>query len=94
MTGMCRDAFAAEGASETEIAEELAVIKTQLAFVKQMRGDVDSALSDYRNVLKLKYVAVACLNIAVMKVIGGCFVVLLTADCAIVLWELWLQITL
>ncbi|CAI5707877.1 unnamed protein product [Peronospora effusa] len=51
---MCRDAFAAEGASEAEIAEELAIIKTQLAFVKQMRGDVDSALSDYRNVLKLK----------------------------------------
>ncbi|CAH0517554.1 unnamed protein product [Peronospora belbahrii] len=51
---MCRDTFVAEGASEVEIEEEVAVIKTQLAFVKQMRGDVDGALSDYRNVLKLK----------------------------------------
>ncbi|KAG7393147.1 Signal recognition particle core component [Phytophthora pseudosyringae] len=51
---LCRDTFVAEGASEAEIEEEVAVIKTQLAFVKQMRGDVDGALSDYRNVLKLK----------------------------------------
>uniref|UniRef100_M4BRV4 Signal recognition particle subunit SRP72 n=1 Tax=Hyaloperonospora arabidopsidis (strain Emoy2) TaxID=559515 RepID=M4BRV4_HYAAE len=51
---LCRDAFVAEGASENEIEEELAVIKTQLAYVKQMRGDVDGALSDYGDVLKLK----------------------------------------
>ncbi|RLN54500.1 hypothetical protein BBJ28_00013540 [Nothophytophthora sp. Chile5] len=49
-----QETFVAEGASEAEIDEELAVIKTQLAFVKQMRGDLDGALSDYRNVLKLK----------------------------------------
>ncbi|ETL89285.1 hypothetical protein L917_11757 [Phytophthora nicotianae] len=51
---LCRDTFEAEGASEAEIGEEVAVIKTQQAFVKQMRGDLDGALSDYRNVLKLK----------------------------------------
>ncbi|OWZ06160.1 Signal recognition particle [Phytophthora megakarya] len=51
---LCRDTFVSEGASEAEIDEEVAVIKTQLAFVKQMRGDLDGALSDYRNVLKLK----------------------------------------
>ncbi|POM66078.1 Signal recognition particle [Phytophthora palmivora] len=51
---LCRDTFEAEGATEAEIEEEVAVIKTQLAFVKQMRGDLDGALSDYRNVLKLK----------------------------------------
>ncbi|KAG6960985.1 hypothetical protein JG688_00009337 [Phytophthora aleatoria] len=51
---LCRDTFVAEGASEAEIEDEVAVIKTQLAFVKQMRGDLDGALSDYRNVLKLK----------------------------------------
>ncbi|KAF4322524.1 hypothetical protein BBO99_00002945 [Phytophthora kernoviae] len=51
---LCRETFAAEGASEAEIEEEVAVIKTQLAFVKQMRGDLDGALSDYRNVLKIK----------------------------------------
>ncbi|KAG6602870.1 Signal recognition particle [Phytophthora cinnamomi] len=51
---LCRDTFVAEGASEAEIEEEAAVIKTQIAFVKQMRGDLDGALSDYRNVLKLK----------------------------------------
>ncbi|KUF90282.1 hypothetical protein AM588_10002750 [Phytophthora nicotianae] len=51
---LCRDTFEAEGASEAEIEEEVAVIKTQQAFVKQMRGDLDGALSDYRNVLKLK----------------------------------------
>ncbi|KAE9361879.1 hypothetical protein PF008_g645 [Phytophthora fragariae] len=51
---LCRDTLVAEGASEAEIEEEVAIIKTQLAFVKQMRGDLDGALSDYRNVLKLK----------------------------------------
>ncbi|KAG3107757.1 hypothetical protein PI124_g16107 [Phytophthora idaei] len=51
---LCRDTFVAEGALEAEIEDEVAVIKTQLAFVKQMRGDLDGALSDYRNVLKLK----------------------------------------
>lgn len=55
MAGLCRDTFVAEGASEAEIEEEVAVIKTQLAFVKQMHGDLDGAISDYRNVLKLKY---------------------------------------
>jgi hypothetical protein len=56
LVGLCRDTFVAEGASEAEIEEELAVVKTQLAFVKQMRGDLDGALADYRNVLRLKYV--------------------------------------
>lgn len=51
---LCRDTSEADGASEHEIDEEVAIIKTQLAFVKQMRGDLDGALSDYRNVLKLK----------------------------------------
>ncbi|EGZ10208.1 hypothetical protein PHYSODRAFT_318537 [Phytophthora sojae] len=51
---LCCDTFVAEGASEAEIEEEVAVIKTQLAYVKQMRGNLDDALSDYRNVLKLK----------------------------------------
>lgn len=53
---LCRESFAAEGASPAEIESEVALIKTQLAFVKQMKGDVDGALSDYRNVLKLKCV--------------------------------------
>ncbi|TDH72169.1 hypothetical protein CCR75_000994 [Bremia lactucae] len=52
--GLCRDAFVADGASESAIDEEVAVIKTQLAFVKQKRGDRDGALADYRSVLKLK----------------------------------------
>uniref|UniRef100_K3X5P8 Signal recognition particle subunit SRP72 n=1 Tax=Globisporangium ultimum (strain ATCC 200006 / CBS 805.95 / DAOM BR144) TaxID=431595 RepID=K3X5P8_GLOUD len=51
---LCRETFAAEGSSEAEIDNEVALIKTQLAFVKQMKGDLDGALSDYRNVLKLK----------------------------------------
>lgn len=51
---LCREALAADGASPAEVENEVALIKTQLAFVKQMRGDVDGALSDYRNVLKLK----------------------------------------
>ncbi|KAI9916542.1 hypothetical protein PsorP6_017218 [Peronosclerospora sorghi] len=51
---LCRDNFGTEGTSEAEIDEEVAVVKTQLAFVKQMRGDLDGALADYRNVLKLK----------------------------------------
>lgn len=54
---LCRETFGAEGVSEAEIEEEVAVIKTQLAFVKQMQGDLDGALSDYRNVLKIKYAA-------------------------------------
>jgi hypothetical protein len=57
MVELCRETFAAEGSSEAEIDNEVALIKTQLAFVKQMKGDLDGALSDYRNVLKLKYVA-------------------------------------
>jgi hypothetical protein len=55
MLELCRETFGAEGVSEAEIEEEVAVIKTQLAFVKQMQGDLDGALSDYRNVLKIKY---------------------------------------
>ncbi|KAH7459792.1 hypothetical protein KRP22_012826 [Phytophthora ramorum] len=51
---LCRDTLIDEGVAEAEIEEEVAVIKTQLGFVKQMRGDLDGALSDYRNVLKLK----------------------------------------
>ncbi|TYZ59552.1 hypothetical protein PybrP1_009585 [[Pythium] brassicae (nom. inval.)] len=51
---LCRETLAADGASAAEVANEVALIKTQLAFVKQMRGDLDGALSDYRNVLKLK----------------------------------------
>jgi hypothetical protein len=43
-----------DGASTADIDNELAVLRTQSAFVKQMQGDVDGALSDYRNVLKLK----------------------------------------
>lgn len=54
---LCRESFVAEGASPAEIESEVALIKTQLAFVKQMKGDLDGALSDYRNVLKLKCVS-------------------------------------
>lgn len=54
---LCRESFAAEGASPAEVESEVALIKTQLAFVKQMKGDLDGALSDYRNVLKLKCVS-------------------------------------
>lgn len=42
---------------------EVALIKTQLAFVKQMRGDLDGALSDYRNVLKLKCVVIVVVSL-------------------------------
>ncbi|TMW62400.1 hypothetical protein Poli38472_009893 [Pythium oligandrum] len=51
---LCREVLEADGASATEVENELAIIRTQLAFVKQMQGDVDGALSDYRNILKLK----------------------------------------
>ncbi|KAL3658856.1 hypothetical protein V7S43_016221 [Phytophthora oleae] len=69
---LCRDTLVADGASEAEVEEEVAVIKTQLAFVKQMRGDLDGALSDYRNVLKLKLrnravAAVASNNIVTIR---------------------------
>lgn len=46
-----------EGASAADIENEVAIIRVQAAFVKQMKGDLDGALSDYRNVLKLKYVS-------------------------------------
>lgn len=55
--GLCRQTFAMEGASAADIENEVAIIRVQAAFVKQMKGDLDGALSDYRNVLKLKYVS-------------------------------------
>ncbi|CEG45084.1 signal recognition [Plasmopara halstedii] len=49
-----RDALEADGISGSEAEEEMAIIKTQLAYVKQMRGNLDEALSDYRDILKSK----------------------------------------
>lgn len=58
---LCRETFEAEGVSAAEIEEEVSTIKIQLAFVKQMQGDMDGALSDYRNILKTKYAPRLCL---------------------------------
>lgn len=69
---LCRETLAADGASDAEVEEEAAVIKTQLAFVKQMRGDLDGALSDYRNVLKIKYVVTPSCCSSIFRRSSGC----------------------
>ncbi|DBA00297.1 TPA: hypothetical protein N0F65_001492 [Lagenidium giganteum] len=51
---LCREVLFVEGTSASEIENEVAVIRAQLAYVKQMQGDADGALSEYRNILKLK----------------------------------------
>lgn len=91
ITGLCCDTFVAEGASEAEIEEEVAVIKTQLAYVKQMRGNLDDALSDYRNVLKLKYATLLLHLCCVFSLLTFSFDV--AAGSVTVLWELWLRTT-
>ena len=51
---LCRETYAAEGYSAAEIEDEAALIRAQLAYVQQLRGDNERSLSTYRDVLKLK----------------------------------------
>ncbi|KAJ0396629.1 hypothetical protein P43SY_008881 [Pythium insidiosum] len=69
---LCREMLEADGVSATEMDSELAPVHVQKAFVKQMQGDHDVALAEYRAVLKLKLTnqaigAVATNNIVAIR---------------------------
>ncbi|GLE04988.1 hypothetical protein PINS_up013972 [Pythium insidiosum] len=69
---LCREMLEADGVSAAEMENELAPVRVQKAFVKQMQGDHDAALAEYRAVLKLKLTnqavgAVATNNIVAIR---------------------------
>jgi signal recognition particle subunit SRP72 len=55
---MCREMFedtdGQEAADESEVENELAVIRVQLAYCLQKMGKTDEALKVYNNVMKIK----------------------------------------
>jgi len=51
---LCRETLASEEYTPEEIEDEAAIIRVQLAYVNQISGDKDSALSMYRETLKNK----------------------------------------
>lgn len=63
------DAMKAESLTEADIQDELAGIRTQLAYIRQILGDTNGAEDDYTDVLKRKprdstVAAVAANNLA------------------------------
>jgi len=64
---LCKESLSQEGFSAGEIEEELAIIQTQLAYIKQLSGDSETANRIYEEILKqspsdLAVVAVATNN--------------------------------
>eukprot|EP01116_Phalansterium_solitarium_P012259 TRINITY_DN28393_c0_g1_i1.p1 TRINITY_DN28393_c0_g1~~TRINITY_DN28393_c0_g1_i1.p1 ORF type:complete len:671 (-),score=327.00 TRINITY_DN28393_c0_g1_i1:85-2097(-) len=75
---VCQESLQAEGASDEEVNDELAIIQTQLAYVHQVRGNTDEALRLYNAVLKNKpsdesVTAVASNNVVAIKRDHGLF---------------------
>jgi len=67
---ICREALLEEDYNEEEIEKELSIIIVQLAYVKQLKGNMKQANELYQNVLKLKSADEVVTAIALNNVIA------------------------